>query len=79
MTPTEAKFDGERGFLAGTGLDAYRIQLLRSKSKTPEQTPDRIFRENLVWLNLPDQPARLFWCNGDDEWFELDFSPIDKP
>jgi hypothetical protein len=79
MTPTEAKFDGERGFLVGNGPYITRIKLLRSESKTPEQSTRSTFRENLVWLNLPDQPARLFWCNVDDEWFELDFTPIDKP
>lgn len=79
MTPTEAKFDGERAFLVGTGPYATRVILSRSESKTPKETPNRTFRENLVWVNLPDQPARLFWCNEDDEWFELDFTPIDKP
>lgn len=79
MTPTEAKFDGERGFLVETGFDKFRIKLLRSESKTPQQTPDRNFKENLVWLNLPDQPSCLFWCNDDDEWFEIDFIPIEKP
>ena len=79
MTPTEAKFDGERGFLVGGEPYTTRVHLLRSKSKTPKKTPNRTFRENLVWTDLPGQPARLFWCNGDDEWFELDFMPIDMP
>lgn len=45
MAPTEAKFDGERGFLVDSGFGIFRVNLLRSKCKTPQQTHDRNFND----------------------------------
>lgn len=54
------------------------IQLLRGKLR-PSESPRRDFKEQLVWLYPDEQPAQLFWCNENDEWFELSFTPVQKP
>lgn len=77
--PTAAGFDGRRGIRLPPYDEDYRFRLLRSKTKLPSETPDRDFKEQLVWLDFDNGPAQLFWCNANDEWFELSFTPIKKP
>jgi len=80
MTPAEAGFDGAKGIrmnLPGA-TDGGRFQLKRGKTN-PSDCPKGDFREQLVWLYPDDGPARLLWCNAEDQWFELAFTPIDKP
>lgn len=78
MTPAEAGFDGARGYRSPALGEGFRIQLLRGKTR-PSESPRRDFKEQLVWFYPDDQPAQLFWCNENDEWFELSFIPIEKP
>ena len=80
MTPAEAGFDGAKGIrmnLPGA-TDGGRFQLKRGKSN-PSDYANSDFREQLVWLYPDDAPSRLMWCNAEDQWFELTFTPIDKP
>ena len=80
MTPAEAGFDGVKGIrmnLPGA-TDGGRFHLKRGKTD-PSDCPNGDFREQLVWHCPDDAPARLLWCNADNQWFELTFTPIDKP
>jgi hypothetical protein len=79
MTPAEAGFDGAKGIrmnLPGV-KDGGRFYLKRGKT-TPFDYPSKDFREQLLWFYPDDAPARLLWCNPEDQWFELTFTPIAK-
>ena len=80
MTPTEAGFDGAKGMLMRIPQfepDA-RYQLARG-IKPPSQVPSRKFTEQLTWWMPEGRLPKLLWCNANDEWFELSFTPIPKP
>jgi hypothetical protein len=80
MTPTEAGFDGAKGIrMNHPGVkDGGRYHIRRGK-KSPGSYPSADFCEQLLWHYPDDAPARLLWCNAEDQWFELTFDPIDKP
>lgn len=78
MTPSEAGFDGAKGIRFSAHGEIYRFQLKRGRER-PSNYPDQDFKEQLVWFYPDDQPARLLWCNADDQWFELQFTPIQRP
>ena len=80
VSPAEAGFDGAKGIrmnLPDT-KDGGRFYLKRGKTN-PSDCPTGDFREQLVWHYPDDATARLLWCNAEDQWFELAFTPIDKP
>jgi hypothetical protein len=85
MTASEAKFDGCVGSwcpdldwsIPGNGKARYKP--LRTKTKYPSNCPDRNFKEQLIWLYHENTEPTLYWCNEDDQWFELHFQPVDKP
>jgi hypothetical protein len=80
LSPAPAGFDGAKGIrIPVPDQEDLRIHLKRSKTVLPSDTPRVDFTEQLIWLHPDDQPARLLWCNADDQWFELSFTPIDKP
>ena len=78
MGPTEAKFDGARGVRVPTEGENCRFRLKRGKD-SPSEYPEEDFKEQLIWFYPDDAPPQLFWCNEEDEWFELNFNPIEKP
>lgn len=80
MTPAEAGFDGAGGIRIPVphGSD-FKIFLKRSKTVLPSDTPEVDFTQQLIWLHPDNQPSRLLWCNAEGRWFELSFTPIDKP
>jgi len=80
MTPAEAEFDGIKGIRLNSSYmtDGGRFQLRRGKT-SPSSYPNSDFREQLVWLYPDKAPSRLVWCNAEDQWFELAFTPINKP
>lgn len=78
MLPTEAGFDGAKGFRMPLRGENFRVRLKRGRSH-PSNHPEQDFKEQLAWFYPDDQPAQLLWCNADDQWFELQFTPIDKP
>jgi hypothetical protein len=77
VTPTEAGFDGAKGFKMPHHGENYRIHLKRGK-QPPGNYSEHDFGEQLIWYYPDDQPARLLWCNAEQQWFELTFNPIDK-
>ena len=80
FSPAEAGFDGAKGIRVNnpTMPDGGRFQFKRGKTN-PSDSPKGDFQEQLVWHYPDDAPARLLWCNAEDQWFELAFTPIDKP
>lgn len=78
LPPSEAGFDGARGFQMPLDGRPFRVQLKRG-SVPPSKFPQANFKEQLLWFMLDDQPPQLLWCNADDQWFELLFTPIEKP
>jgi hypothetical protein len=80
MTPTEAGFDGAKGIrLNNPGMADGGFYRLRRGKKSPGNYPGANFREQPAWHYPDDAPARLLWCNAEDQWFELSFTPIEKP
>ena len=77
MTPTEVGFDGAKGFRMPAAGANYRVKLKRGK-KTPKEYSSENFTEQLLWYYPDDAPARLLWCNAEDQWFEASFTPIEK-
>lgn len=79
MTPTEAKFDGNGGIrMPQSDCSDFRLHLKRGKD-SPSSYPDEDFKQQLIWLMPEDSLPRLCWCNENDQWFEVDFMPIEKP
>jgi hypothetical protein len=75
MKPTQAGFDGEKGLnLNHPSLPDGGIYKLR-RGSTPPWTFDSNFRNQLMWQQTT--PPRLLYCNSDNQWFELDFIPIE--
>ena len=73
MKPTEAGFDGEKGIslnIPGMMNGVYKI---RRGSTPPWMTPSN-YKNQLMWQQTT--PPRLLFCNSNNEWFELDFIPI---
>ena len=80
MTPAEAGFDGAKGIrMSLPGLTGGGRYKLRRGKTSPSDYPNGDFREQLIWYYPDDASARLMWCNADDQWFKLAFTPIDKP
>lgn len=78
MTPTEAGFDGAKGVKLPMRGENLRFQLTRGK-QLPSEYPNRNFCEQLLWVYPDNASARLLWCNAEGQWFELNFTPIEKP
>jgi hypothetical protein len=78
MTPTEVGFDGDKGIrIPGCWGNYSRYHLKRGK--TPPSNHPGDFTEQLIWYYPDGTPARLLWCNAEDQWFEASFTPIEKP
>jgi len=79
LTAVEAKFDGAKGLrmLVEKHSDC-RFKLLRGK-QNPSSYPEKDFTEQLVWIYPDNSAPKLYWCNEDNQWFELQFQPIEKP
>jgi len=78
MTPTEVGFDGAKGFRMPNISPKTRICLKRGNTP-PSDNPGLDFTEQLIWYYPDGIPARLLWCNAEDQWFEASFTPIKKP
>jgi hypothetical protein len=78
LSPADAGFDGAKGFRMRPNGENLQIRLKRGKTP-PSDHPDYDFNEQLFWFYPDDKPARLLWCNENDQWFELSFNPIQKP
>ncbi len=78
MTPTEAGFDGAKGFRMPYHGENFRFQLKRGR-ESPKEYPNEDFIEQLLWYYPKDAPSQLLWCNTENQWFELTFNPINQP
>lgn len=80
MKPSEAKFDGAKGVRLPQlhPGENFRYQLKRGKQFL-DNSKNVDFLEQLLWLMPDGEEPKLLWCNENDQWFELEFNPIDNP
>lgn len=79
LYPSEAGFDGTKGFrIPVPGVPDYRVQLTRG-SKPPSQCVRKDWCEQLFWWTPEGELPHLLWCNESGQWFDLTFTPIEKP
>jgi hypothetical protein len=79
MTPSEAGFDGEKGISLNfpSTIDGGFHKLRRSNTVKPQ--PEKYnFKNQLVWYYPDNKDAKLYYCNEDNQLFELDFIPLEK-
>jgi hypothetical protein len=77
MNPKEAGFDGAEGINLNnpTFIDGGFMKLRRSRTVKPE--PDKYnFKNQLVWYYPENENAKLYYCNEENQMFELDFIPV---
>lgn len=74
LSPTEAKFDGERGIIQSSLYGPTRYKLPRGK--VPPWDCDKNHKEMLLWYYPDGAPPKLIWCNADGGWFDVLFSRI---
>jgi hypothetical protein len=77
MTPTEVGFDGDKGIRVT--MYGRNVWYKLRRGKTPPSNHPGDFTEQLIWYYPDGTPARLLWCNAEDQWFEASFTPIEKP
>ena len=79
LYPSEAGFDGAKGFRIPIQDNLnYRIHLKRG-AKPPSECPHENWSEQLLWWTPEGELPHLLWCNKDGQWFDLTFTPIEKP
>ena len=79
MKPQEAGFDGAKGINMNHPdmIDGGLFQLRRSKTIIPE--PEKYnYKNQLLWYYPDDEDAKLYYCNQDNQLFELDFIPVNQ-
>lgn len=78
MKPTEVGFDGAKGVNMNhpSMPDGGLFQLRRGK--TPVEPEKYNLRNQLLWYYPDDEDAKLYYCNSDNQLFELDFIPVDS-
>ena len=72
MKPTEVGFDGRKGVNLNMG-----IYKLRSGNTQP-QLDKYNFRNQLLWVAPDEGDSKLYYCNQDNQLFELDFIPVEQ-
>jgi hypothetical protein len=76
MKPTEANFDGAKGIcLNSPHMPDGCIYKLRRGFTSPSGD----CRNQLLWQMAVDADPRLLYCDNNDNWYELDFNPIEVP
>ena len=73
MKPIEAGFNGEVGInlnIPSTNGGIYKLR----RGSTPPWMTDVNYKNQLMWQQ--STPPRLLYCNSNNQWFELDFIPI---
>lgn len=79
MKPSEAGSDGDKGINLNNSsmIDGGFHKLRRSKTVKPE--PEKYnFKNQLVWYYPDDEDAKLYYCNENNQLFELDFVPVNQ-
>jgi hypothetical protein len=76
MKPTEANFDGAKGIcLNNPHMPDGGVYKLRRGFTSPSGD----CRNQLLWQMTVDADSRLLYCDNNDNWYELSFTPIEKP
>jgi hypothetical protein len=78
MKPQEAGFDGAKGINMNHPAmpDGGLFQLRRGKkSLQPEKYN---LKNQLLWYYPDDEDAKLYYCNQNNQLFELDFIPVNQ-
>ena len=78
LSPAAAGFDGAKGYRIPMHGEDFRVRLTRGKTPLNKHV-DYDFKEQLLWFYPDNEPAKLLWCNENDQWFELSFNPTEKP
>jgi hypothetical protein len=82
LTPREAGFDGAMGINLLPKSPMYPQGLIYKlgRGRKPLSSYSKVdFRNQLFWLMPCEENPRLLWCNESNEWFEVGFTPIEKP
>ena len=78
MKPTEVGFDGRKGVnLNISRMPNGGIYKLRSGNTQP-QLDKYNFRNQLLWVTPDEGDSKLYYCNKDNQLFELDFIPVEQ-
>ncbi len=76
MTPIEANFDGARGVcLNHPAMPDGGIYKLRRGFTSPGGD----CKNQLLWHMAVGADSRLLYCDDNDNWYELSFTPIERP
>lgn len=76
VSATRAGFDGfSRIWMHGEWLRG----VLKHGNVSPLELPEADFSQQLLWYHPERKEPRLLWCNAEDQWFELQFTPIERP
>ena len=79
LYPSEAGFDGDKGFrILVTDQPDCRVRLTRG-SEPPSKCVRDDWSEQLFWWTPDGELPHLLWCNKTEQWFDLTFTPIEKP
>lgn len=74
LTPEESNFNNN--FRIYPDLT---VKFLNGK-KFPSESPDMDFKNQFVWIQHPDLPKALLWCDKEGKWFNVMFYPLsEKP
>lgn len=81
MKPLDCGFDGERGITIVLPCPDYpegiTYKLRRGKSAPVEGEGSML--NMLVWYHPDGQDPKLLYCNSEEQWFELNFTPSPQP
>ena len=77
MKPQEAGFDGAKGINLNIPSmpDGVFHKLRRSPTVKPDPKKHNI-KNQLLWYYPDNEDAKLYYCNEDNQLFELDFIPV---
>lgn len=74
LTPEEANFDNNALIFSG------KIVKFLNGKRYPSEYPDKDFRNQFVWVQHPDLPKALLWCDKEGKWYNVMFYPLsEKP
>ena len=77
MKPIEAGFHGRKGVnLNSPHMPDGGIYKLRGGNTQP-QLDKYNFRNQLLWIEPDNEDAKLYYCNHNNQLFELDFIPVE--
>ena len=77
MKPIEAGFHGRKGVnLNISHMPDGGIYKLRGGNTRP-QLDKYNFRNQLLWIEPDNEDAKLYYCNHNNQLFELDFIPVE--